>query len=96
MVSDPLYDSHHPALVANAIRHFIKVDAGSRVLAAVPMRDENTKRMAQELWELMAGNGFVLIGEGTEICRDDWANDGAEVRCVWGVWRLSQIVEECY
>ncbi|EHL02272.1 putative Rapid response to glucose protein 1 [Glarea lozoyensis 74030] len=26
MVSDPLYDSHHPALVANAIRHFIKVD----------------------------------------------------------------------
>jgi hypothetical protein len=70
IVSDPLYDSHHPAFV----------------LVAVPMRDTNTTKMAQELWSLMKKNAFALHAEGTEICRDDWANDGAEVRCWWGIW----------
>ena len=31
-------------------------------------------------------NEFRLCGEGTELCLDDWADDGAEVRCWWGVW----------
>jgi hypothetical protein len=86
IVSDPLYDSHHSAFVASTIRRHIKADSSSRVLVAVPMRDTNTTKMAQELWSLMKKNAFALHAEGTEICRDDWANDGAEVRCWWGIW----------
>lgn len=89
MASDPLYDDGHPSLVAKMIKQHLKPGASSRAIAAVPMRDRNTAQMASKLLSLMASYGFEILHEGAEICRDDWASDGDEVKCQWWIWGLS-------
>ncbi|KAH6664121.1 putative rapid response to glucose protein 1 [Halenospora varia] len=86
LASDPLYDEKHPEMVANMIKEFIKPNATSRAMVAVPLRDEKTREFANNLKEIMDLYNFRLLYDGEEICRDDWANNGEEVKSWWGIW----------
>lgn len=82
-----MYDDEHPRLVARMIQTFLKRDEGSRALVAVPLRDRKTADMAAEFKEAMIGKGFVLTGQGEEVCRDDWGDSGGDgVVCWWSIW----------
>lgn len=73
-------------MVAEVIKRHLKPIPESRVMVAIPRRDANTTRMALEFKEIMLKNDLILLHEGTEICHDDWANNGTEVRCWWSIW----------
>ncbi|KAH8648005.1 putative methyltransferase-domain-containing protein [Tricladium varicosporioides] len=88
LASDPLYDENHPEMVANMIKEFIKPNTTSRAMVAVPLRDEKTRGFANKLQEIMNLYDFKLLYNDEEICRDDWANNGEEVKSWWGVWGL--------
>ena len=91
IAADSLYDDEHPPLVASMMKKYLKADRNSRALVAVPMRDNKTKEMRARLEEYLVEDNFRLIGEGSEVCRDDWegANRDEEVRCWWGIFGLA-------
>lgn len=73
-------------MVAEVIKRHLKPEAASRVMVAIPLRDATTTKMASEFKDIMMKNELKLLHEGTEICHDDWANNGTEVRCWWSIW----------
>jgi len=85
IASDPLYDESHPGMVAAMIKRYLKNDAYSRAMVAVPLRDEKTSSFATKLRGLMARYNFDLLSEGTVVCRDDWTSNG-EVKSWYGIW----------
>ncbi|KAE9368730.1 hypothetical protein N431DRAFT_347567 [Stipitochalara longipes BDJ] len=88
LAADPLYDDDHPALLANVIHKFLQDDSDSRVLVAVPMRDDTTKALADKLFNFMVENGFLEDSSGEEICQDDWeSSNEPEVKLRWTFWK---------
>lgn len=73
-------------MVASMIKRHLKSDTSSRAMVAVPLRDAKTKSFAVTLKESMKSFSFVLLYEGTVICRDDWSNSSEEVRSWFGIW----------
>ncbi|KAL3425068.1 hypothetical protein PVAG01_04349 [Phlyctema vagabunda] len=91
IAADSLYDTQHPALVADMIANYQAPGKESRALVAVPLRDEHTQRLATHLRELLEQGGrFHVLAEGEWICFDDWESadqkDGDGVRCWWAVF----------
>jgi len=82
-----MYDDEHPELVARMVERFLKRDEGARALVAVPLRDRKTADMAAGFKDVMVGMGFSMMGQGEEVCRDDWEEgEGVGVVCSWNVW----------
>lgn len=89
-----MYDDEHPRLVARMIQKLLKRGDNSRALVAVPLRDRHTTDMAAEFREAMLGMRFSLVGQGEEVCRDDWEENGGEgvgVICWWSIWSREQL-----
>jgi len=90
LISDPLYDVDHPELVAEVIAKHLKPSSPSRVLAAVPLRDETTRKMKDSFVKQLLHLGFEPIVQEEEICYDDWddaRNEDEAVKCWWSVWK---------
>lgn len=82
-----MYDDEHPELVAHMISKFLKHDGESRALVAVPLRDQKTVDMVAKFKGFMFGMGFCSVGQGDEVCRDDWEDEeGKGAVCWWSTW----------
>ncbi|KAI9047526.1 hypothetical protein LZ554_008242 [Drepanopeziza brunnea f. sp. 'monogermtubi'] len=86
IAADPMYDREHPGLVAQMVSMFLKKGTQSRVLTAIPLRDDHTKRMAFGFTEIMVSNGFCVIHQELENFKDDWQDRDA-VKVQWTIWR---------
>jgi predicted nicotinamide N-methyase len=89
LAADPIYSPDHPRLLVSAMTRWISRRCEARFIVELPVRDRYAKER-QGLRDLLAGEHFVVVEEGTEVGYDDWQRrDGspAEVECWWSVWR---------
>ncbi|KAL2023668.1 hypothetical protein VTK56DRAFT_1825 [Thermocarpiscus australiensis] len=99
IVADPLYDDHHPALLASAINEQLALNLDARVLVMVPLRDQKTKGLLGVLREELArqANPLPCLEESVVAGQDDWGgeNDDDETAAVcfwWGIFGRDQSV----
>ena len=80
--SDLFYDSHHPGLVVEMIRRYLKKDSESRMVIAFPLRKSHTAEIV-DFEEGMAAS-FTIEHSGEEVGMDDW---DTEIHCKWVIYR---------
>ncbi|RDW87735.1 hypothetical protein BP5796_03429 [Coleophoma crateriformis] len=88
IAADSLYDDEHPQMVANMISQFLARNQDSRALVAVPLRDEHTTKLAEDLEVLLNQAEIGRLETGEWICFDDWEAEGGAngVRCWWRIF----------
>ncbi|RDA83255.1 hypothetical protein CP532_4496 [Ophiocordyceps camponoti-leonardi (nom. inval.)] len=74
LAADPLYDDHHPRLLAMAIDgHLARRDRRwARAVVMVPKRDAATMRLLDDFRREMEGLNMVCCREEELLGRDDW------------------------
>jgi hypothetical protein len=93
IAADCFYDDEHPALVAKMINRFLKHDADSRALVAMPIRDDKTSKLALAFERSMNKLGFNKEVRGAKPCRDDW-EAGEVVDMEWEIWGKKGCIRE--
>lgn len=76
-------------MLARTIQSYLDCGANSYVIVELPLRDEATQEMGQQLRRELDGQGFDLLQYGEESGYDDWEENGemAKVKCWWGIWQ---------
>jgi len=83
LAADSLYSVLHPKVLAQTIKFWLSQNASARVMLANPQRAAYAQQR-DELFCLLCELGLEVMAQGTEIGRDDWAE---EVSVSWQVWR---------
>lgn len=69
----------------------------SRFVLELPLRDQATQRMRDELLQELESKNFKLLESGNEDGFDDWEDvhgEPALINCWWGVWGRKMITTE--
>ncbi|KAJ0122174.1 hypothetical protein J7T55_002686 [Diaporthe amygdali] len=100
IVADPLYDDHHPGLLAGAVDDQLSLDANARVVIMVPQRDAVTVNLLSMLRQELASKTtpFVCLEETIVPGRDDWGasedEEAGHVKCWLGIFARQNVVNK--
>ncbi|KAI9744601.1 MAG: hypothetical protein M1818_002130 [Claussenomyces sp. TS43310] len=98
LAADPLYSPDHAPMLARTIDKFLDHGYGCYVIIELPLRDDATRKMKDQLLERLGTQGFELFHQGEESGFDDWEENSevVEVNCWWGIWRRTPDEQLCY
>lgn len=85
LAADPIYSSDHPRMLVNVVAKWLSDCQHARLVLAYPIREAYLPQIA-DLKQRLRDIGLIILVEGTEMSRDDWAKE-VEVR--WSVWKRS-------
>ena len=80
--SDLFYDPHHPGLVVEMIKRYLKKDPEARMVIGFPLRKSHTVEIVD--FERRMAETFTIEHSGEETGMDDW---DTEIHCKWIIYR---------
>jgi predicted nicotinamide N-methyase len=76
LTSDGIYSEEHPRILVETIKFYLKHNALSRLVVALPIRGRYDN-VRQDLWDRLQGIGLSLLWSTIEMGRDDWGSTEA-------------------
>lgn len=90
LVADPLYDDHHPHLLASAIDEQLSLNCHARAVIMVPLRDVTTRKLLEVFRREMEARSCPMVGSDSSTVsgRDDWESNGnsSNIECWYGIF----------
>lgn len=85
IASDLFYDVHHPKLVVEMMKRYLKRDPDARIVIEYPLRTSHKGEVAD--FEERMGEMFSVESTGEEFGRDDW---DTEICCRWIIYKWNR------